>query len=78
MKRGEREAFTIYMYIECIHSPKGLLLTTVPVDKAQEVDDEGDDEEVVVYHKEQNGRTDIVELGKYNIIKFIKANMTDL
>ena len=41
MKRGEREAFTIY-----IHSPKGLLLTTVPVDKAQQVDDEGDDEEV--------------------------------
>ena len=29
-----------------IHSPKGLLLTTVPVDKAQEVDDNGDDEEV--------------------------------
>ena len=41
MKRGEREAFTIY-----IHSPKVLLLTTVLVDKAQQVDDEGDDEEV--------------------------------
>ena len=41
MKRGEREAFTIY-----IHSPKGPLLTTVPVDEAQQVDDEGDDGEV--------------------------------
>ena len=41
MKRGEREAFTIY-----IHSPKGPLLTTVAVDKAQQVDDHGDDEEV--------------------------------
>ena len=41
MKRGEREAFTIY-----IHSPKGPLLTTVPVDKAQQVDNHGYENEV--------------------------------